>query len=142
MTNPTPRETLLSRLPYELTDGVTATREGIDFYVADPFWMMFHIDDDDVRCTPDGTITLFWPDVRERLQYREGEPYAVPSGRKIVCFAAGINIVQPPEWEMPPRLSDLANMLVRGDAEAFRILHACINDSSLTYDEQQINMEL
>lgn len=107
---------MASKLPYTLTTGVTATREGLR--VTD--WRIHEIVDD--RAWPDNIIP--WPTAAERLRYRDGEPWC-----RIVEEWANDFQNEPPvqyaiDWELP-YLHRIAAILC-DDADGFRILHWCI----------------
>jgi len=96
---------MAAKLPYTITTGVTATREGLCISVLDRPW-------------------LTWPDVAERLRYREGENFCFlvnhyEGDESIVC--------ETPPGPVGPSLHRLAAILC-DDAEGFRVLHYCIHN--------------
>jgi len=109
---------------YRLSEGVTATREGLEF--ASPLMVTveyFPYDISDI----DEPVTITWPDAAERLQYREGEPWCfwhneTDTGEAVVELASHPNC-----RELFPTLHRLAAILC-DDAEAFRVLHWCIHN--------------
>ena len=119
----------IDKLPYTLTKGVTATREGLwirdGLPVATPDWFA------DYRWWPnDATSRIAWPDAAERLQYREGEPWCQLSEFEhldignthvnIVCFPGNF-------YTDKPSLHRLAAILCE-DADAFRVLLWCVHN--------------
>jgi hypothetical protein len=130
------------RLPYTLTAGVTATREGLEMH--DSPSPMYDIMRAMIMPEPmiqqhdagDRIYTWPWSDVAYRLRYREGEPWCTSSDGSysvdIVCReprhkARGITgyIFGQPIKDNP--LHRLAAILC-DDAEAFRVLHWCVTE--------------
>jgi hypothetical protein len=125
------RWNMASKLPYTITEGVVATREGL--VVHDNYGTLFCDDGEEEwyekyeeynGSTVRRLIPV--PDAAERLRYREGEPS--------VMYDAMYNdtSLREPGWEfieMPGRLAlhRLAAILC-DDAEGFRVLHFCINN--------------
>ena len=124
---------MIDKLPYELTKGVTATREGL--YLA-PSWsgiieMYCATDEDESWVIPDEAIVTAegnalwpWTDAAERLRYREGEPWCVDSERDngLIC-----DTTTPAYHGTPSYLHRLAAILC-DDAEAFRVLWWCVTN--------------
>lgn len=126
---------LLDNLPYELTEGVIATTDGL------------HITDDllsrvilEAPLLPELTQwqwrLVSWPDAAERLHYREGEPWCTSSDggftREIVCHSAkrkpigviGFIFGEPIKDNPLHRLA----AIICEDADAFHILYDCIEE--------------
>ena len=110
---------MIDKLPYKLTKGVTATREGIVFpmeHILYPWCKVFG------RSTGmRGESLLPWPDAARRLRYREGEPW---------CRNARDGFVNCGWWDLLPFASEdclhrLAAILC-DDAETFCVLHWCV----------------
>lgn len=119
------------KLPYELTKGVTATREGL---IVDPVegasdWLTDAIGYDGAWEYYGVTaMRIAWRYVAESLRYREGEPWCIVIGDKthgIDCFADGFTI--PNQNRVQMVLHRLAAILC-DDAEAFRVLHWYIHN--------------
>lgn len=109
----------LSRLPYKLTTGVTATREGLITAYGTDACEVFR--DYGTRAeTSEGVFTL-WPDAADLLRYRDGEPWCYDFHGSIACGKPGV----PEARYISYRLHRLAAILC-DDAEAFRALHYCI----------------
>ena len=117
-------------LPVQLTEGVTATREGLWITDTEPVRFMFPSWDDFY----DGRL-ISWDDAAERLRYQEGEPWCTSSDgaftRDIVCHSgkrkpSGLSgyIFGEPIKDNP--LHRLAAILCDG-AEEFRVLHWCVH---------------
>lgn len=117
--------TIASKLPYTLTKGVTATWDGLVFNSI----LQVSAEYFDYRGNPtlDGPIVIKWPDVAERLRYREGEPWATVSDRDDdMPVACGYG--DPKEWGGTDAAYTLHRItaILCDDAEAFRVLHWCI----------------
>ena len=128
----------IDKLPYELTEGVTATREGLaigDIYLA----KYCAVKDDETNplqftshpYTSGWIMHLWrWSDAAERLRYREGEPWCQLSEFEhldignthvnIVCFPGNF-------YTDKPSLHRLAAILCE-DADAFRVLLWCVHN--------------
>lgn len=107
-------------LPCRLSEGITATWEGLSIdaiksdatiYRAIIWWAQ----EDNLM----QTTTILWPDVAERLRYREGEPWCTPEESDIFC---GYGNRGP--YESSSVLHRLAVILC-DDADAFRVLYWC-----------------
>ena len=118
---------MIEKLPYTLTKGVTATREGLE--IEDMKLTMFIVDEHDDNdleyAIPGGEVgvrlyRIPWPDAAERLRYREGENWAQLMNNHIVIEPGKYN----PFSDLPV-LHRLAAILC-DDAEAFRVLHWCV----------------
>jgi hypothetical protein len=125
---------MTDRLPYTLTAGVTATREGLEMH--DSPSPMYDIMRAMIMPEPmiqqhdagDRIYTWPWSDVAYRLRYREGEPWChvfmdVDGDEDIVCR----NIAP---WASVPKGSILHRLaaILCDDAEAFRVLHWCVTN--------------
>ena len=67
-------------LPYKLSEGVTATQEGLRLHTTSDWMRALHNELSgsalDIRCLHwEPYTTIPWPDAAERLRYREGEPW-------------------------------------------------------------------
>lgn len=128
---------MIDKLPYTLTTGVTATREGLVMHDSIPpmYDVLRAIITPEPMIAPheDGTrvYTWPWPDVAHRLRYREGEPwchvYTDEDGDEDIVCRFGT------PW---PGIADgllhrLAAILC-DDAEAFRVLHWCVSNLGAT----------
>jgi hypothetical protein len=113
---------MLDRLPYTLTTGVTATREGLAF-----------VDGTDLADLLFGTVKVKvdihdeswlwrWEYVAERLRYRDGEPWCAAEVKGLYCGSRPIL-----HHGYPEALHRLAVILC-DNAEAFRVLHWCIHN--------------
>jgi hypothetical protein len=107
---------MIDKLPYQLTAGVTATREGLVFGDSS-LWIKHAFADHGFRL-------VLWPDVSERLQYREGEPWCREhqEDNSIVCEPIGDGDLFD---DYGGSLHRLAAILC-DDVEAFRVLHWCV----------------
>lgn len=126
---------MIDQLPYTLTEGVTATREGLVIRKwQERTWrdMGFSgariecLERDDIGCI-DTAIIMSWPDAAERLQYRDGEPYC----ESFISFGRAGNLICCPSGEGAAsagiQLHRVATILC-DDAEGFKILHWCITE--------------
>ena len=122
---------MIDRLPHELSEGVTATRDGL--WIADALRYTEHLAQFFTHTQKTATwvsyiprpymLFVTWPDAAEGLRYRKGEPW---------CKALfdQLNAIECVGTERLPRkstpaLSRLAAILCN-DADAFRVLHWCI----------------
>ena len=119
------------KLPYQLTTGVTATREGL--YLA-PSWsgiieMYCATDDDESWVIPDDAIVTAegnalwaWPDAAARLRYRDGEPWCTDTlAGSIICPR------RRSDTDVEHALHRLAAILC-DTADDFRVLHWCVKN--------------
>jgi hypothetical protein len=107
---------MIDRLPYTLTAGVTATREGLE--ITDTVLSMFFRER---HTAAYGGYFIRWRYAAERLRYRDGEPWCAEGDYdEIVCVRGS---ALPPEYA----LHRLAAILC-DDAEAFRVLHWCVTE--------------
>lgn len=110
---------MLDKLPYQLTAGVTATREGLVF-----------VDGTDLADLLFGTVKVKvdiydeswlwrWTDVVERLRYRDGEPWVYERDDGLLQIGIGDGV-----W------ADYAlhriSAILCDNAKAFRVLHWCV----------------
>ena len=116
---------MIDKLPYQLTEGVTATREGIVFqmeHVLYPWCKVFG------RSTGmRGKSLLPWPDAAKRLRYRDGQPWCMVLEWETSDGGLVPMIVCGTETADGYALQRLAAILC-DDAEAFRMLHWCVNN--------------
>jgi len=119
------------QLPYTLTNGVTATREGLVF--EDTKLAMFIVDEHDDNDLEYGILgaqgrlyRIPWPDAAKRLRYREGENYC-----DVLDDGVGIHCYLPDGPSDYTKLHRLAAILC-DDAEAFRVLHWCVYNLEAT----------
>ena len=114
---------MIEQLPYELTNGVTATREGLQisykcqilYLYADLMFFPRWSDLIDDRL-------ILWPDAAERLRYREGDNWAQLMNNHIVIESGKFD----PFSDLPV-LHRIAAILC-DDADAFRVLHWCVHN--------------
>lgn len=111
---------MIDRLPYQLTEGVTATREGLVFE-GEAMWKR--------EAFPNhGWRLVGWSEASEVLTYREGKPGVVAAftlrgpSREILAVAADGR----PAGD--PALSEVAFLFVGGRTESFLVLHWCIHN--------------
>lgn len=108
------------QLPYKLSEGVTATREGL--VISEPMYCaLYSLAYLQAPFERKGRV-IPWADVAERLRYREGEPWCWLDGHKIVLCDSDMKRVAG-----DVALHRLAAILV-DDAEAFRVLHYCVTN--------------
>ena len=128
---------MIDKLPYQLTAGVTATREGlvVDRGVEIPYnatmtWYATWIDN---------VVIIEWPDAAERLRYREGGPWSHthPWDDDIMCGNT--------HGDYGPDLEDGGIALHRlaailcDDAEAFRVLWWCLHNLVVLQESEDEN---
>lgn len=72
--------TMLDRLPYELTKGVTATREGLEINADCPMLLFVMLNEIGFkkRSGSFASHLVPWLDAARLLRYREGEPWCAP----------------------------------------------------------------
>ena len=126
-----------SKLPYRLTEGVTATDDGIIFYTSAAIAMAVCSASEGNNLLNVAMPTVWrWPSAAERLRYREGQPWCTSSDgaftRDIVCHSgkrkpSGLSgyIFGEPIKDNP--LHRLSSILCDG-ADEFRVLHWCIHN--------------
>jgi hypothetical protein len=107
------------QLPYELTEGVIATEEGLLISNVKRFYLAQLLQ---VTSEP-GEICIPWPDAADRLHYRDGKPWCYEFHGSIICGKSGV----PKTVHILHQLHRIAAILCE-DAEAFRVLHACIEE--------------
>ena len=117
----------IDQLPCELTQGVTATREGLVFNsVLQIAAEYFHY-----RGSPtlDGPIVIEWADAAERLKYKPAEPWCDVPPADMTDVDDVIQCDSP--WNLPSdhgiTLHRLAAILC-DDADRFRVLHWCVHN--------------
>ena len=122
---------MIDRLPYKLTEGVTATREGL---VMNPALGLHWVIGFEVTCitraieNESADVIIYWPDAAKRILYHKGEPgvFTLPTYTEaIVCFTRTKVIEGTITGAIT--LHRLAAILC-DDAEAFRMLHWCVNN--------------
>ena len=108
-----------AKLPYTLTKGVTATREGLVIEWGNPIVTFFNDARKDLGMSQ---WTVAWPDAAERVRYREGEPWCCYDERNngLLCDKSILAYHGAPSY-----LHRIAAILC-DDAEAFRVLHWCV----------------
>ena len=117
---------MIDKLPYQLTEGVTAAREGLEFHVSDPRWMLVESDHDMTYSDESGKVVIYWPET-ELLRYRDGEPWCMvlewetSDGGLVPMIVCGTETA---DVYVLPRLA----AILCDDAEAFRMLHWCVNN--------------
>lgn len=118
------KDKMRNRLPYVLTTGITATREGLQF--RSPLMVTVEYFRYDIETSIDEPLTISWPDVAERLQYREGLPSIMYDAmyNDIFLRESSWNFIDRPERLM---LHRLAAILFDG-VEGFKILYWCIHN--------------
>ena len=118
---------MIDRLPYELTTGVTATREGLVF--DEPaMWIREAFEHHGSMWIRDafehhGWRLVEWPDAAEQLRYRKGEPWCHDSITCIFCVRADDTR---DTWIGLHRLA----AILCDTAEQFRVLHWCVMNLS------------
>jgi len=116
------RSTMIDKLPYTLTDGVTATRDGLVVDAAVNQIAYHVLDGPELFDSPECLIT--WPDAAERLRYREGEPYVSVTETDDFEWVMWCETHIPNAHGRQYALHRLA-AIICDDAEAFRVLHWC-----------------
>ena len=118
---------MIDRLPYQLTEGVTATREGLDVHIDHWTQIINGLGLEPViqfAITASGGRIIPWPDARRTLRFCKGKPWATVSDRDDdMAIACGYG--DPHEWggiDAAYVLHRLA-VFIADDAEAFRMLH-------------------
>jgi hypothetical protein len=114
------------RLPYTLTKGVVATREGLvwdvnttDSAVEGALLTMA------AQSRKDGRFILRWTEAAERLRYQEGKPWCFPYLDDIMCVDSSQKPDPVDAHTLP--LHRLAAILC-DDAEGFRVLYWCVEN--------------
>jgi len=114
---------MIDRLPLKLTEGVTATLEGLVFD-GSVGWLVESVSPNRYTLGERlGEIVIPWPEVAKRLRYREGEPWCSllwTGFYRVIYCGTGEEMV-----ENRIRLNRLATILCNG-AYAFRVLHWCV----------------
>lgn len=122
---------MIDQLPYTLTKGVTATREGLAFRDEGLFSFIAEIGSEEEFFQAEKVYAgmfddpiMRWPDAAERLRYREGEPWSSIYHGRIVCYSAADN------WGENSSMWNLHRLaaILCDDAEAFRMLHWCVTE--------------
>jgi hypothetical protein len=117
---------LIDQLPYQLTKGVTATREGLYFKgrTAARHAMKPHQLLQDPHDGKYGQLYLPWGETAERLRYREGELWCSIYHGRIACYSAA------DDWQNNSSMWNLHRhaAILCDDAEAFRVLYQCIEE--------------
>lgn len=118
------------RLPYTLTKGVTAAREGL---VVRTGWIQNAIDPLHKhggaaypRVDTSGWL-YSWPDAAERLRYREGDPWCGLTESDDYEWTMWCEIGLPNAHGREYALHRLAAILC-DDAEALQVLHWCVKN--------------
>ena len=113
---------MIDILPYQLTKGVIATRDGLDMSNAAK-WMMEPLAPN--MCGSHRySWTIPWPDVSKVLYYQEGKPitWTTNTMELTVNYSSWT-----PNHAHGIALDRISAMLTR-DAEAFRVLHWCVTE--------------
>ncbi len=119
---------MIEQLPYTLTKGVTATRDGLVFDVTAPVAMATCIAAEGHQSIRVGMRTTWtWPDAAERLRYREGEAFCWAHETWPTSFVMQDKTGADVKDFVGPALSRLAAMLC-DDVESFRVLHWCVGN--------------
>lgn len=117
-------EDMLSRLPYELSTGVTATQEGMILANDAPDHIVSIAVGWPGYARASGLLGWIysWPDVAKQVRFQKGEPWCVAAiiGLGIMCFPGEMQNIRCDE-----ALHRVASMLA-DDAEAFTVLYWCI----------------
>jgi hypothetical protein len=114
---------MIDKLPYTLTKGVVATREGLTGDV-ERIGRLLDLTPERETDPP----IVYWPDAAERLRYREGEPYCElyigELGR------TGFLRCEPPFTNPGDDCIALHRLtaILADDVEAFRVLHWCVTE--------------
>ncbi len=118
-----------SKLPYTLTKGVTATREGLvtNGYYGQIITEMTTEEWEDTYEGEGGWGLIPWPDAAEQLRYREGEPWCWADHKISNAISCSNELLLIRDNEYPVSLHRLAAILC-DDAEAFRVLHWCVTE--------------
>ncbi len=118
---------MFSKLPYQLTAGVTATREGLVVgryeeipYNATSTWPASQDWKTD-------TVIISWPDAAERLRYQESEPWCGLTESDDYEWTMWCETGLPNAHGREYALHRLAAILC-DDADAFRVLHWCVKN--------------
>ena len=113
------------RLPYQLTAGVVATKDGLRVLdaiqlnaIADLAGFAVWKQHSRLPTTP----IISWPIIAERLRYRKGKPWCAPEENDIYCGSGRVD-----ERELQNALHRLAAILCDG-AEEFRMLYWCLGN--------------
>jgi len=115
---------MIDKLPLKLTEGVTATLEGLVFD-GSVGWLIECVSPNRFTLGERlGKIVIPWPYAAERLRYRDGEPWChivIHWYQEIECAPAK----KTPDPDGEPYFHRLAAILC-DDAYAFRVLHWCV----------------
>ena len=111
----------MTDLPYRLSEGVMATREGILFESGDYRSSLSALVESagSSREILGFKRMIAWHGLAKRLRYREGEPWCATQGAVIICVSGKCHRQDP--------LHRLAAILC-DDAKAFRILYEAIEE--------------
>lgn len=118
------------KLPYQLTSGVMAMREGLQF--ASPLMVTVEYFPYDVTSI-DEPLTIPWPDAAERLHYRECEPWCREHHHErhaIVCMQGVDGTKSHYDGAVLHRLA----AILCDDGEAFKVLHWCVHNLGGSYE--------
>ena len=113
---------MIDKLPLKLTEGVTATLEGLVFD-GSVGWLVECVSPNRFTLGERlGEIVIPWPEVAKRLRYREGEPitWTTDTMELTVNYSSWS-----PSHAHGIALDRISAILTK-DAEAFRILHWCV----------------
>ena len=118
---------MIDRLPYKLSDGVVAAKDGLRFDSSATSYRLFSSSCVHIKNRAGWRIKwslLRWPVAAERLRYREDEPWCHDYIDAILCYDPYI----------PPNVKGVNNPLNRlaavlcDDGNAFRVLYRCIHN--------------
>ena len=119
---------MIDRLPYALSKGVTAMREGLE--LTDTWELLGWLFEEDAEYCDLNFIP--WFNAAERLRYRKDEPWCLvwherrqKANPDIIACASPEDSVS--DAENACLLHRLAAILC-DDAEAFRVLHWCVHN--------------
>ncbi len=106
-------------LPVQLSEGATATPDGILFQRGDRYTGMSAL----VESYATSRRMVPWHAAAERLRYREGEPWCARYSPSAGTYNGTCSLIP----EDGPALHRIAAILC-DDAEAFRVLHWCVHN--------------
>lgn len=119
---------LLDRLPYELSRGVTAIREGLCIDCLHRPWLSWILNHEYIRVPKEelckDALLWPWPHAAESLRYRDGEPIVWTANDMLVTINYS-------EWSINHAHGialDRVSAMLHKDADGFRILYACIEE--------------
>lgn len=119
-------DNISAQLPCNLSRGVTATREGIDFSNGLSITAeYFGYDHDNMKLLE--PLVIPWHVAAERLRYRSGEPWCFDFDDDIMC----VNPEKRPDpVDKDTRALGRLASIIADNGAAFRVLHWCLNNLS------------